>query len=362
MNRFVAPMPQMSAMDSTLGPQPVLEPALLGDMARMFRQLGIESFRASVVDMGSMAFQAAWTITDSGEVSDNNPDKPLDSQFPGAMATITQLADAPAEQTVVQRLSPRRWTFAWRIDSLHVVIAEARYRDMRASVSQIDTALVRLVCDTGIRSGTITTTVHESEDERALVWPSSQERRSGRQRSPLAARLALGLSVASAGLALWLALVALPEVREGVSGAQANAARLRSITNSTMVRGLSAALATGDYGEVQTELSNFESLGYFQTAVVTNARQRIVSMSKGTEGLRIGIELPAELARTSTSFDLAMGSERYGQLLVLKSAMADPIEGRFGAIRLASLAAFATSALAALMMVLRIRRSRRASD
>ena len=128
MNRFVAPMPQMSAMDSTLGPQPVLEPALLGDMARMFRQLGIESFRASVVDMGSMAFQAAWTITDSGEVSDNNPDKPLDSQFPGAMATITQLADAPAEQTVVQRLSPRRWTFAWRIDSLHVVIAEARYR------------------------------------------------------------------------------------------------------------------------------------------------------------------------------------------------------------------------------------------
>ena len=88
----------------------------------------------------------------------------------------------------------------------------------------------------------------------------------------------------------------------------------------------------------------------------------LFGLGSGTEGLRIGIELPAELARTSTSFDLAMGSERYGQLLVLKSAMADPIEGRFGAIRLASLAAFATSALAALMMVLRIRRSRRASD
>ena len=56
--------------------------ALTADMARMFRHLGVVSFRASVVDIDSMAFHNGWTISANGEVSDSAFDQPVDSAFP----------------------------------------------------------------------------------------------------------------------------------------------------------------------------------------------------------------------------------------------------------------------------------------
>ncbi len=353
------PAPSMLAEPDFDG-LPMLAPALAADVARMFRQLGIESVRASVVDLGTMAFLAAWTITDNGDISDENPDRPLDSQFPGAAATIGQLAHSPVDQTVVQRLSPRRWSFAWRIDTLHVVLAEARYRDMRAAVTQVDTALVRLLCDTGIHGHRGSDTAPGNLDN-TPAWSQSRERRKHR-RSPIVHQLSLALMVVAGALALWLGLVALPDARDAAAQAQASAARMRSIADSTMVRGLSTALATGDYGEVQNELTSFESLGYFNSAAVVNARGRVVSLSGPAEGLRIGSEVPAEVSSASRSFDLSMGSERYGQLLLLKAAAADGVDSRFMPLRIAALVSAAAALAAALLKALQLRRSRRIGD
>lgn len=365
MTRLIPP-PSSSFTDQDIEPVPVLTPALVGDMARMFRQLGIESFRASVVDMGSMAFQAAWTLTDNGEVSDDNPDRPLDSQFPGAMASITQLSQASPDETIVQRLSPRRWSFAWRLDGLHVVLAEARYRDMRSAISEIDTALVRLVCDTGIRSGqgqplVGSLPVSSGAPDGALHWNGQQERR--RSSSLGWTRpVSLGLSVLTAVTALWLSVLAVPEAHQASSTTQAEATKLRAIADSTMVHNLSTAMATGDYGEVQTELSSLESLGYFRSAAVINLRNRIVSLTSGSDGLRIGAEVSAEAAQDARRFDLALGSERYGQLVILKQPTLDGTDSRFGPLRVGSAVVAVLATLIAALLLLRLRRSRRIGD
>lgn len=65
--------------------------ALLSDTAHMRRQLGVESIRASVANLSSMALHPTWTISDLGETNDDSPERPMDSAFPGS-ADLAQAA------------------------------------------------------------------------------------------------------------------------------------------------------------------------------------------------------------------------------------------------------------------------------
>lgn len=335
-----------------------IAPALVEDIGHIFRQLGLESCRASVVDMGSLAFQGVWAVSDSGDAPDPNPDLPLDSQFPGAVSSIMQLAQASTQETVVQRLSPRHWSLAWRIDDGHVVVAEVRYADPRAMLGQIDTALVRVVCDTGIRAGLLG--ADDDDDDSAahprgsMVWPPGGDRRR-RRRPPVAMRWSLGLAFGGAALALWLAVAALPEL----AGESANG---RSMADRTMTHHVSVAMATGDYGEVQHVLSTFESLGYFQAAAVTNTRQKLVSLAGNLPGLRIGEEVPARSLAAGLPLELALGSETYGRLVVVPTASASAFGDSLLKARLAAVAAFAAALLTGALLLLRRRRARRNGD
>jgi hypothetical protein len=336
-----------------------IAPALVEDIGHIFRQLGLESCRASVVDMGSLAFQGVWAVSDSGEAADPNPDLPLDSQFPGAVSSILQLAQASTQETVVQRLSPRHWSLAWRIDDGHVVVAEVRYAGPRAVLGQIDTALVRVVCDAGIRAGLLCADDDDGGDNTApprgsMVWPPGGDRRR-RRRPPTAMRWSLGLAFGGAALALWLAVAALPELE----GESANG---RSIADRTLTHHVSVAMATGDYGEVQHVLSTFESLGYFQAAAVTNARQKLVSLAGNLPGLRIGEEVPARSLAAGLPLELAMGSETYGQLVVVPVGSASAFGDSLLKARLAAAATFAAALLAGTLLLLRRRRARRNGD
>ena len=53
-------------------------------------------------------------------------------------------------------------------------------------------------------------------------------------------------------------------------------AKLQALADKTLVRGVGTAMSTGDYGDVQTVLSSYSSLGYFEGAAVVNVRQRVV--------------------------------------------------------------------------------------
>lgn len=360
MNKFKLPW---AAAHDDAAASSGLAPLLARDMALMFGQIGVVSLRASVVDMESMAFQPAWSITERGEIGEDPLNRGLDSAFPAAMATIAQMGVASPEHTVVRKLSPRHWAFAWRIDDRHVAVAEARYRDQRDMQTEADTALVRLVCDNGIHanqsdaadgSGRASAMPAGTLDGRPLMmWPEIDRRRA--DRAAAVSPLAVFVVVLSALLALWMVAVAIPWARSDASALQTELTRLHDMGNGAMLHNLAATLATGDYGEVQASLSSFATLGYFQGAVVTNARQRIVSVAGTVSDVRIGDAVSPTLARSARVLDLSIGSERYGQLLTLGAAAPAELSSGFQVLLISALLVCACTAVAALLLLWRHR-------
>ncbi len=329
--------------------------ALLSDTARMFRQLGVESIRASVVELSTMVLQQAWSISDLGESEDDHRERPLDSTFPGAHALLAEVGKSTSGETTIQKLSPRHWVLAWRLDNLHAVVAEARYREAHGAMGEVHQSLLRLVCNTGIRAKSSTSATLEEEAD-LLVWPMVERRQSPKM---MPKRLtALLLCALSALVAVWLAIVALPGAQEVLSAQLAELGRFRSQSDTTMQSGLSAAMATGDYGEVQTALSSFEQLGHVQRAVVTNVRRQNVAMVGINEGLRIGVVMPADAVIGARVMELKMGAQHYGQLILLKQQGAEQAHIRIGPMRMAAALIVLTSVLAIGLLVRRSRTGR----
>jgi hypothetical protein len=302
--------------DSTNSTQMPLPAMLSHDIARSFRQLGVASFRASVVNVDTMSFQAAWTISESGEVTDNLVDRPLDSSFPAATAAINLLAHASDDETLLHKLSPRRWGIAWRQEDPNVVLAEAQFHDRRDAISESDKTLLRLVCSAAMRppgSGGIPGLV---EPGAAMVWPGT-ETQAPAQPPRLLARLSVVLLACSMLLCLWIAAMSLPELRRSSMQREAQMTKLQALADKTLVRGIGTAMSTGDYGDVQTVLSSYSSLGYFDGAAVVNVRQRVVALSGRTDQLRIGDPVPDETQRHAQAIDLTLGADRLGQLLIV---------------------------------------------
>jgi hypothetical protein len=358
-------MPEPAASSNNPGDaNALLAPVLSRDVALMFARLGVQSLRASVVDLESAAYQSQWSIIEQSDTSADPADRRPGVAFPGAAAMVAQVSQVPSEQTVVKKLSPRLWAFAWRIDERRGAIASVRYREPRETHSDADTAFIRLTCDYGIHDGLLGTP-HAVRDE--LVWPAVERRRGAH--GP-ASWLSLLLVAASALLALWLSLAVVPGIHDDAAALREQAARLHAMADATMVSKLSAVLATGDYGDVQTLLSSFDSLGYFQGAAVINARQRVVATAGAIGDVRIGEAAPPAFTESARANDLAQGLQRYGQLLTVGgSAVTAPGGGGSGllAVRIGVALAGLSAAIAAVLLVLRLlkhyrRKTGRGSD
>jgi hypothetical protein len=325
-----------------------LAPLLSRDVALMFDRLGVQSLRVSVVHLESATHQSQWSIIDQGDASTDPSDRRPGVAFPGAAAMISQLGQMPITHTEVKKLSPRLWAFAWRIDDARGAIASVRYREPHEVHSEADTAFMRLTCDYGIHDALIGTP-HATTD--TLVWPAVERRRGVNSR---ATWISLLLVAASALLALWLSLAVVPGIRDDAAALREQAARLHAMADATMRSKLSAVLATGDYGDVQTLLSSFESLGYFQGAAVTNTRQRVIAAAGSIADLRIGDELPQTVVSGASAVDLAQGSQRYGQLLTVGRTPTNASDGGLLAIRIGVALAGLSAAIAAVLLVLRL--------
>ncbi len=291
-----------------------MAPVLLRDMTLMLNQLGIESIRSSLVDLESSTYRPAWSITERGESSDNPGTHGGDGPLPWAEEMIAELDEVQPEHTLVQKLSPRYWGFAWRYDDRRAAVAAVLYRDWRDEHSDAHNALVRLACDIGIRAQEAALPSRAGE-HLPLGWPAVERRRQAQAGAASKRNRLLAGAGAAVVLASTLVLAAITFERAATLTAET--ARLQSLADSTMTHGLSAALATGDYGEVQAALSSFASLGYFKGAVVTNARQRVISTAGVTGEARIGDNLPPSVSQIARGQDLVQGSVRHGQLLIV---------------------------------------------
>lgn len=185
--------------------QPEQESAvLLPELARVCRQLGVQFVRASVVDVRTLAYRAAWSISETGDIAPASTGRTMDNAFAGAAAAIASLADAEPEETLVHRQSPRRWAFAWSLDSRLAIVAEVQYREKRDAVGDLDRVLVRLLCAASVRRHTLNEpdTLPITPE---LVWPQVERRAS--PPPPLALWGALALLTVMALLLGWIALM-----------------------------------------------------------------------------------------------------------------------------------------------------------
>lgn len=185
--------------------QPEQESAvLLPELARVCRQLGVQFVRASVVELRTLAYRAAWSISENGDIAPASTSRTMDNAFPGAASAIASLADAEPEDTLVHRQSPRRWAFSWSLDSRMAIVAEVQYREKRDAVGDIDRVLVRLLCAASVRRHTLNEpdTLPIAPE---LVWPQVERR--ARQPPPVALWAALALLLAAALLLGWIALM-----------------------------------------------------------------------------------------------------------------------------------------------------------
>lgn len=331
--------------------------AFSDDMARMFRNLGVVSFRAVVVDIDSLVFHSSWAIHSTGALHDSAFEASLEGAFPNAAGTMAQLSAVPIASTLVQRMSPRRWVFAWRIDERRAVMAMAHFLEGRMAMAAVDTAVVRLVCDAGIQADLALPQRSAAEPAASgPVWPQVERRR---RVVPRWIRLpALLLVCLCTLLAGWLTLVSLPQTRHDAAQRDTELDRLQTMADRTMVRSVAAALGSGDYGEVQLALSGFAALGYFDQAVVTNTDHRVVAFVGTVGGVRIGDAAPLDLLRRATHQPLMQGSAPNGQLLILRPPVASAQQRVIDRLMWPSVLALVTGACAALLMAARWPRRR----
>lgn len=329
--------------------------AMLQDASRGLRQLGMRFMRAAVVDSRSMAVQASWALNSGIEATDEPAEKAQDSVFPGAGAVVARLEGATAEQTVTHKLSPRRWAFVWRFDERMSVIAEVHFADRRDEVAAADVEFARLLCSAHIRANQTLSSSAAVVESSGPVWPQVDRR--ARRRLSAGTWISFLLACGATLACVWLAAVSLPRLGQLSAQQETRASQLSKIANDTVVQGLAAALATGDYGEVQTELSQFSALGYFDMAVVTNARGRVVALAGAPEGVRVGDPAPADFAARVPPRPLVIGAERYGELFVTANTQASATS--LGDARWLTLLACAASAGVATLLALRLARRTR---
>lgn len=393
-------------MTSELPPTPTAAPGsvrgLRGDMVHGLRQLDVVSVRCLLIDIASLDFRQAWTITESGGFTQDAAVWPADPEFPGLVTTVSRLAGAPSDETFTRRIAPRRWVFGWRIEQSLVIVVDARFRVPLGEVSPADTAMLRLVCrtslprrreaappepadkgdevpprpavqssatagETGLFVAPSIVASGSTEDRAKAAQTGSTETQtsypapelpaidSGQVRPglSLAAKLGLGLLVACALIALWVAAVAVPSA---LSAHLSERQQQKERADLTMTRELATALATGDYGDLQTVLSSFEALGYFESALVTNSGQRIVAQAGPTPGTRIGDGVPPAVRAAARTLVLAIGSQSLGEFVLLSEPPVGEAVSTLQAIRVAAALAGAASLVAALLVALRRRR------
>ena len=332
--------------------------ALQPELAHSFRRVGLQLVRATVVDIGSLDFGPEWSIQHNGSVVEASAARATSGLFPGAATLVAGLASAAADHSRVQRLSPRLWACAWRVSHDAAVLAEAMYREKRDTLGDADVALIRLICSASVHvvrmpsgvdasSGTASAAgVADSAVDVGTTWPRV-ERRSRRPASPLA-RATVALPAIAALLCTWLLLYALPATHDAATLQLSQYDKLHAAVETSMAQALTVAMATGDYGEVQDELSKFARLGYFDQAVVSNNNGRVVAIEGPVDATtRIGNPISPDYLAKARTRKLALGTQAQGELamVVPATARAASFGLTLGAAGLALLASAAAAAL-----------------
>jgi uncharacterized protein YidB (DUF937 family) len=290
----------------------------------LWRQIGADSCRVSLVDLKTQSHLAGRWMNEGGAAGGVRPEQTVDSTIPGVMEPLSRLSegDSGGDSPVAHMLSPRRWVYCWKVDEHIALMAQVHFVVARTVTSPFDTAVVRLICEHWLAPE-----LQAIGSWRAAAVPWDRAERRARAPAPRALWWALASLLACALIGAWLALIGAPAAAERYALQQGEILRLTELADSTLVRNLSAALAGGDYGELQEALTQHAGLGHFAAAVVGNARSQVVAQAGVSPGLRIGAAVPEDLIARSRVMPLTAGGQRLGQLLLVAGQSSAPAPG-----------------------------------
>jgi len=291
------------------------DPALDRDLYRAVAPLGLASLRAAVLEVDTQDRLGAWSLHGPADAEKAVLARPLEQALPGALEALVRLVAHPSGQTTVQRLSPRRWLLAWSLSPDRVVVAQATYRDGRPALQPPDLATLRALCDAGMQADVARQRLSDLQprrEPRASTWPQVERRR--HWHPDWVVWPSLVLVCVSALLAAWLAVVSVPQLRADLQAQATRQATWQRMAEGHFTRSVAAALANGDYDEVQAVLAGFMTQGYLEQAVVTNTRQQVVAVVGQMADVRPGEPLPAQWAAPAQQVELRLGAEPFGRL------------------------------------------------
>lgn len=310
------PKPAPASVLPTLPPAGIAPPDPA--YAPLWRQLGADSCRVSMVDLEMRSHLASRWMVEGGASGGIGLDQTLDSTIAGAATLISRLSESrgqPAGRVTSHMLSPRRWVYMWRVNDRIGVLAQVQHTIGRTAPSEFDAAAVRLVCEHWL----------STELEAIGAWhaasaPWNRTERRSRAPTPRVLWAVLASLLACIAIGLWVLLSAASAAAGQAAQHQREVQRLGELTDGTLVNGLSTKLAGGDYGELQESLTQHAALQHFSSAVVSNARGLVVAQEGITPSLRIGAPVPDEVRARMRALPLTAAGQAQGQLLMMASS------------------------------------------
>jgi hypothetical protein len=309
-------------------PAPEGEPSLLGgDFETFFNPFESRKVRAAVIDLQSRECKESWSIADRAIVAEDRSERGWNTASPGFAKVVEQLSETAIGEVSVKQVGLQRCLYFWRIEPEQIMVAEVSSLG-RLPVSDVEPALVKEICSAAMK-------VHQTAALRAreaasAVSPSVSVDVPSRSARLLWVRAGWTCAVAllvCAAFGGWLFTKTSLEILH-----------VRTLMDAAVLRSLSLALAKSDYAEVQEMLSTYGDSGYFSQAAVSNAKQRVIAITGKWSNVQIGEPVPDQIARAAETFDLRVGTESFGQLLIPQARTTPPRLVRSGlqSLRVAS--------------------------
>ena len=270
----------------------------------------------SQADQQSLDCKVTWSIANCAVVAEDRSERGWNTAGPGFGKVVEQLSQAAIGEVCVKQVGLQRCLYFWRIRPGMIVVAEVSGLG-RLPASDVEAGLVKEICSAAMK---VRETAALRAREAARASSSADvPSRSARSLWIKAGWTCLASLLACAAFGGWL-----------FAKTSLDILHVRTLMDAAVLRSLSLALAKSDYGEVQEMLSTYGDSGYFSQAAVSNAKQRVIAIAGKWPSVQIGEPLPDQIARAAETFDLRLGPESLGQLLIPQPRTTPPKLARSG--------------------------------
>ena len=281
--------------------------------------------RGALIDLQSLECKVSWSIADSAVVAEDRSERGWSTASPSFGRMVEHLSETAVGQVSVKQVGLHRCLYFWRIRPGMMVVAEVSGLG-RLPASDIEPAVVKEICGAAMKVRE-TAALRGREAARIASSNATVQSRNARRIWAKAGWASVASLLACAAFGGWL-----------FAKTSLDILHVRTLMDAAVLRSLSLALAKSDYGEVQEMLSTYGDSGYFSQAAVSNAKQRVIAIAGNWPNVQIGEPLPDQIASAAETFDLRLGPESFGQLLIAQPRTTPPrlVRGGLHSLRAAS--------------------------